>query len=160
MPSVIGHRGLAYSEHVMQGNVFCHCHNQRNLSFNGLLDCGRGLVSCDIDRGGIRLELFRCLCVLMLAPGSGRKSAGSADRANRGQHRKAQMFSATARRHPSNNVGAPSDGVFCIRRGLELKVSSWIESTEGSRQIPDLLACEPLENYAGMASNPKTRERL
>jgi hypothetical protein len=71
--SEIGHNGRAYSEHVMEGDVFCHCHNQRDLGFNGLFNRGCSLVSRYIDRSGIRLELFRCLCVLMSGSWSVRK---------------------------------------------------------------------------------------
>ena len=50
----IGHNSRAYSKHVMQWDVLGNGHDKGNLGFYGLLDCGRGLMSRNIDGGGVR----------------------------------------------------------------------------------------------------------
>lgn len=44
----------------MQWDVFGDGHDKWNFGLDGLLDGRGGLVSSDINAGGIRLQLFLC----------------------------------------------------------------------------------------------------
>ena len=111
----------------MERDVFRHGHNQRDLGFNCLLDRSCSLVSRYVDGSSVRLELLCCLCVPMLVPDQLRRDgAGSADRADCGQHRKAQVLPGAAGCHTSNNICAPSNRVSGICRRLDPRISSWV----------------------------------
>jgi hypothetical protein len=51
----IDYSGLAYSKHVMQGDVLRNGHDERDFSLYCLFNCGRSLMGCYVDGRGIRL---------------------------------------------------------------------------------------------------------
>ena len=61
------YNGLAYSKHVMQGDVLRNGYDERDFGFYCLFNCGRGLVGCHVDGRGIRLQLLHRLSVMISA---------------------------------------------------------------------------------------------